>query len=414
MNAVTVIRSSVLLSVLAPFLLAGCSGDPAAPSDGITALPRELSQTERTVIEASNHFAFDLLKEVNRDDSGANVFLSPLSASMALGMTLNGAEGTTFEAMQSTLGFDGLSRAEINQSYRDLIVLLRGLDPLVTFEIGNSIWYRLGFPVLEPFLDTTREYFDAEVMGLDFGNPGAADVINAWVRYATHDKIDQIVDSPIDINIVMFLINAISFNGTWTCEFDPEATRDADFHREDGTTAPIRLMAQRAELPYAATDEYVAVDLPYGGGAFTMTVVVPTAGTGIEALIGTLDDQRWRAVVDGLAMTEVDVYLPRFELEYEKKLNDALIALGMGQAFTPAADFSRMTPGGGVWIDQVKQKSFIEVDEKGTEAAAATVVVIVMSAQPVLRADRPFLFVIRERFSGTILFIGKLADPLLP
>ena len=412
MNA-SVTRFSVLASALSLLFLGGCSDNPVAPSD-ITTLPRELSQAERTVIEANNHFAFDLLKEVNRDEGGANVFISPLSASMALGMTLNGAEGTTFEAMQSTLGFEDLSRAEINTSYRDLIALLRGLDPLVTFDIGNSIWYRLGFPVLEPFLETTQEYFDAEVAGLNFSDPGAADVINDWVRDATHDKIDQIVDSPIETDIVMFLINAIYFNGTWTYQFDPEATQDTDFHREDGTTAPIRLMAQKAELPYAATDEYVAVDLPYGGGAFAMTVVVPTAGTGIDALIETLDDQRWEALVGGLATTEVDVYLPRFELEYEKTLNDALIALGMGLAFMPAADFSRMTPGGGVWIDQVKQKSFIEVDEEGTEAAAATVVVVVMSARPALRADRPFLFAIRERLSGTLLFVGKLVDPPAP
>ena len=265
--------------------------------------------------------------------------------------------------------------------------------------------------MLEPFLDTTRDYFDAEVAGLDFNDPGAADVINAWVREATHEKIDQIVDSPIETDIVMFLINAIYFNGTWTYQFDPAQTQDADFYRDDGSTVPIRLMALKSELPYAATGEYVAVDLPYGGGAFAMTVVVPTAGTSIDALIGTLDDQRWQALVDGLAMTEAEVYLPRFELEYEKRLNDALIALGMGQAFAPGADFSRMTPGGGVWIDEVKQKSFISVDEEGTEAAAATAVVIVMSAKPTLRADRPFLFAIRERLSGSLLFVGKMADP---
>ena len=404
-------RSSVFGSALSLILLAGCSGDPTVPPDDITALPRELSQTERAVIEASNRFTFDLLKEVNRDEGGANVFISPLSASMALGMTLNGAEGTTFEAMRGTLGFEGLSRAEINRSFHDLIALLRDLDPLVTLGICNSIWYRLGFPVLEPFLETTREFFDAEVAGLDFNDPAAAEVINAWVREATRDKIDEIVDSPIETDIVMFLINAIYFNGTWTYEFDPEETREADFHRDDGTTVPIRLMAQTAELPYAWTDEYVAVDLPYGGGAFVMTVVVPTAGTGIDSLIESLDDERWERLLAELAKTEVEVHLPRFKLEYEKTLNDVLSALGMGIAFTPAADFSRMTPGGGVWISEVKQKSFVEVDEEGTEAAAATVVVVELSAGPALRADRPFLFAIRERFSGTLLFVGKLADP---
>jgi serpin B len=392
-------------------LLAACSDSPTSPAGDITGLPRELSQTERAIVQANNRFAFDLLREVNRDEAGANVFVSPLSVSMALGMTLNGAAGTTFDAMRSTLGFEDLSNQAINQSYRDLIDLLIGLDPRVSFGIANSIWYRLGFPVLEPFLATTRQFFDAEVSELDFSNPGAADVINAWVRDATNEKIDEIVDSPIDPNIVMFLINAIYFKGTWTYEFDPEETRDADFHRADGASVPIRLMAQETELPYSATDGYLAVELPYGGKAFAMTVVLPHGDLSVDSLIAVLDHERWEALIAGLEMTEVQIYLPRFKLDYEKVLNDVLAALGMGIAFTPSADFSRMTPGGGIWIGKVKQKSFVEVDEEGTEAAAATSVSMVVSARPFLRADRPFLFAIRERFSGTLLFVGKLADP---
>jgi serpin B len=392
------------------FLLASCTDNPTSPSGDIPGLPRELSQTERAIVQANNRFAFDLLREVNRDEIGANVFISPLSASMALGMTMNGAAGTTFDAMRNTLGFEDLSNEAINQSYRDLIDLLVGLDPQVSFGIGNSIWYRLGFPVLEPFLATTRQFFDAEVAQLDFNDPGAADVINAWVREATDGKIQDIVASPIDPIIVMFLINAIYFKGTWTYEFDPEETQETEFYRSDGATVPIRLMAQKSELPYAATEGYLAVELPYGGNAYAMTVVLPLGGMGVDSLIAVLDHERWEDLIAGLAKTEVQIYLPRFKLEYEKTLNDVLTALGMGIAFTPSADFSRMTPGGGIWIGKVKQKSFVEVDEEGTEAAAATSVSMVLSAGPALRADRPFLFAIRERFSGTLLFLGKLAD----
>jgi serpin B len=344
-----------IIGCACPLLLLAACSDPTSPGD-ITGLPRELSQAERTIVQANNRFAFDLLREVNRDEAGANVFVSPLSASMALGMTMNGAAGTTFDAMRSTLGFGDLSNEAINQSYRDLIDLLVDLDPQVTFGIGNSIWYRLGFPVLEPFLTTTRQFFDAEVSELDFNDPGAADVINAWVRDATNERIDEIVDSPIDPNIVMFLINAIYFKGTWTYEFDPEETRDADFHRDDGATVPIRLMAHETELPYSVTEGYLAVELPYGGKAFAMTVVLPLGDVGVDSLIAALDHERWEALIEGLEKTEVEVYLPRFKLEYEKVLNDVLAALGMGIAFTPSADFSRMTPGGGIWIGKVKQK----------------------------------------------------------
>jgi serpin B len=170
-------------------------------------------------------------------------------------------------------------------------------------------------------------------------------------------------------------------------------------------------MAHETELPYSVTEGYLAVELPYGGKAFAMTVVLPLGDVGVDSLIAALDHERWEALIEGLEKTEVEVYLPRFKLEYEKVLNDVLAALGMGIAFTPSADFSRMTPGGGIWIGKAKQKSFVEVDEEGTEAAAATSVSMVVSARPSLRADRPFLFAIRERFSGTLLFVGKLADP---
>lgn len=165
------------------------------------------------------------------------------------------------------------------------------------------------------------------------------------------------------------------------------------------------------ELPYASTGEYVAADLPYGGGAYSMTVLVPRGDASVDSLIARLDHDGWEELLSGLTTTEVEVSLPRFKLKYEKQLNDVLIALGMGIAFTPAADFSRMMPARGVCISEVKQKTFVAVDEEGTEAAAATVVVMARSGHPTLRADRPFLFAIRERLSGTLLFIGKLADP---
>jgi serine protease inhibitor len=406
---------SLVVAIATLLLVSGCGDGTTEPGgvEPITKLPRELSAAEQEVIQANNIFAFDLLAELNEEDPSSNLFISPLSASMALGMTLNGAVGTTFEAMRSTLGFGELDQTAINESYRDLIALLLNLDPSVSFGLGNSIWYRQGFPVEAAFLAATHDYFDAEVAALDFSDPASADVINDWVAEKTNDKIDEIVQAPIDPLIVMFLINAIYFNGTWTYEFDPAATEMAPFHRKDGSTGQVMMMVQEADLFYRGTELYQAVDLPYGGGAFAMTIVLPQQGVDLDMLVAELDAESWANMIADLEETGLRLFLPRFKLEYEKVLNAALKALGMEVAFDDrAADFSGIAPDAELYISQVKQKSFVEVDEEGTEAAAATVVVVTVesanSGPPELRVDRPFLFAIRERLSGTLLFVGKV------
>ncbi|MGD8700241.1 MAG: serpin family protein [Gemmatimonadales bacterium] len=395
--------------------LAGCGDGPTGPSGKIEGLPRPLDVSEVEIVNANNHFGFDLLRELNAADPDSNIFISPLSASMALGMTLNGAAGSTYDAMRATLGFGEMSNEAINQSYRGLIDLLIDLDPRVTFGLGNSIWYREGFPVEQDFLDTTREYFDAEVAALDFNDPASVGVINGWVEEKTAGKIDQIIEPPINPLTIMFLINAIYFNGTWTYEFDPEETEQAPFYRPDGSTVPIMLMAQETDLAYVNHERYQAVDLPYGGEAFSMTVVLPREEVSIDSLVAELDTEGWESLLADARVTGLELHLPRFKLEYEKVLNDALKALGMEVAFVGgAADFSRIAVGRELYISRVKQKTFVEVDEEGTEAAAVTVVEMretsIPSGPPLMRVDRPFLFAIRERFSGTILFIGKIIN----
>jgi serpin B len=408
------VRRAALLSLAVAFVSGGCSDGPTALGGKIEGLPRPLDVSEQKVVDGNNRFGFDLLRELNAEDPDSNIFISPLSASMALGMTLNGAASTTYEAMRNTLGFEELSNEAINESYRNLIDLLVDLDPRVTFGLGNSIWYREGFPVEQDFLDTTREYFDAEVAALDFSDPASVDVINGWVEDKTRGKIKEIIAPPIDPMVIMFLINAIYFNGTWTYEFDPAETEQAPFHRPDGSTVPVMLMAQQTDLEYVVTEHYQAVDLPYGGEAYSMTVVLPHEGVRIDSLIAELDESSWGSLLDGARVTGIELHLPRFKLEYEKVLNDALKALGMETAFTGgAADFSRIAPGRELYISRVKQKTFVEVDEEGTEAAAVTVVETVVTSvprPPVMRVDRPFVFAIRERYSGTIIFIGKIVD----
>ena len=388
----------------------GCGESLTGPgADEITELPRALSAAEVEVIKAGNRFAFDLLAQASRP--GDNLFLSPLSASMALGMTMNGAAGETWNQMRDVLGFGSLAEEEINASYRSLIELLAGLDPTVETAVGNSVWTRLGFPVHSDFLDSVREAFDAEVAELDFANPAASVRINEWVRAATQGRIEDIVPAMIPDNVVMYLINAIYFKGSWTFQFDASDTRTEPFYLDDGSTRTVPLMTLREEIPYLENDRFQAVDLPYGGRAFSMTVLLPRQGVSVDSLAATLDAEAWEGIVDGFRETDMQLFLPRFRLPYERTLNDDLAALGMVDAFDHRADLSRLSPVDGLWISEVKQKAWVDVNEEGTEAAAATVVTIVESAPPTVRADRPFLFFIRERLSGTILFAGKLASP---
>lgn len=390
-------------SVLGP----GVDVPPSAP---ITELPRSLTSAEVAAIGASNAFGFDLLREMTRETPDQSVFLSPFSASMALGMTMNGAHGETWEAMQATLGFHGLSEEEINRSFQELLQLLSDLDPDVDIAVGNSVWYRQGLAVRTSFRERVERYFDARVSGLDFGVPGAAGTINDWVREATRGRIEEIVDDPIPAQIVAYLINATWFKAGWTEPFNPDLTRSAPFHLADGNTAPVELMIRDDTLSHVHTETYGAVDLPYGGGAYAMTVVVPRGRTSVHDLVDAMDPTWWDDLVVNLRTSRVLLSLPRFEMEWEGALNDALKNMGMGIAFDGGADFSRMFESASVWIDEVKQKSFVRVDEEGTEAAAVTSVAMATSMPPEVRADRPFVFALRERLTGTILFLGVVVE----
>ena len=402
-------------SIPAAFLLflllspAGC-GLLEPDVEEITRLPRALTAAEVEVIGASNRFAFDLLARANR--AGDNLFLSPLSASMALGMTMNGAAGETLNQMRDMLGFGSLAEEEVNASYKSLIELLVGLDPTVEMAIGNSAWTRLGFPVHADFLDTVTETFDAEVAELDFANPSAPARINEWVKAATRGRIEDIVPDVIPVDVVMYLINAIYFKGSWTLQFDPSETRTEAFHLDDGSTQTVPLMTLTETLPYQENSRFQAVDLPYGGRAFTMTVLLPQQGLSVDTLAANLDAGEWEDIADGFHDERVEVFLPRFRMSYERTLNDDLAALGMIDAFDlDRADLTRLSTVGPLAISEVKQKSWVDVNEEGTEAAAATSVATFTSSIPVVRADRPFFFFIRERLSGTILFAGKFASP---
>ena len=395
--------------ILVPATLAAlaCS-DPSGPGETITSLPRPLTVAEQKLIGGSNAFAFDLLRQVNTAQRGSNVFISPLSASMALGMTANGAAGSTYDAMRSTLRLGDASRQEVNEGYKSLIDLLRGLDKSTDFRIANSIWYEQTFPFNEPFLAESKSFFDAEVKGLDFSSPSALTTINSWVNQSTNSKIPTILDD-IDDAEVMFLINAIYFKGSWQKQFDKSKTAPAPFFALDGSTASVPLMHQSVPLRVAHTSTYTAVDLLYGNSAYAMTVVLPNQNVSVNTLAESLTGESWKSLEESFSEHQSEFYFPRFKLEWKRVLNSDLRALGMGIAFDNA-DFTPMSPRGReLVITKVIQKTFVDVNEEGTEAAAATSVGIGLTSAPsAIRVDRPFLFVIRERFSGTIMFMGKI------
>jgi serine protease inhibitor len=292
---------------------------------------------------------------------------------------------------------------------------LRELDSSTELEVANSIWYRQGFPFRPTFIDAARSAFDAEVRALDFGNPTVTlATVNGWVDTKTRHKIPAILDQ-VDPSDVMYLLNAIYFKGSWRLRFDPAETRSGTFHPVSGGDQTVQLMHKEDTLHYSETSELQAVDLLYGNGAFAMTVLLPKPSTNIDAFAGSLRRADFSTLTEGFGTRKIILFLPKFTASYERTLNDDLTALGMGVAFDPArADFSRMAPvstSANLYISLVKQKAFVDVNEEGTEAAAATAVGVSVTSAPVIptmRVDRPFVFVIRERLSGTVLFMGKI------
>ncbi len=386
-------------------------------SDKSTSTPtptpgRDLTAVEKELVSSSNKFGLKLFREIVSQEGNKNVFVSPLSVAMALGMTYNGANGATQEAMQNTLGLQGMSLEDVNRSYRSIIDSLRGLDSKVTFQIANSIWYRQGFEVESTFVNLNRTYFDAIVRALDFADASAVATINDWVNESTNGKISTILDV-IPKEAVMYLIDAIYFKGVWKFKFDPAETSARPFYLPDGSTKTCQMMKMTCdEVVTLRTDSFSAVDLKYGGGDYSMAILLPNSSTNLESIMAQLTDENWQTWLGEFQSRGMTLYLPKFEIEYEKSLNDALTALGLGIAFSGSADFTGINRLGNLAISEVKHKTYVKVDEEGTEAAAVTSVGVWVTYQPSgLDVNRPFLFVIHENHSGTILFMGKIVDP---
>jgi serine protease inhibitor len=414
------------LTLLLTFSLAACDlqsnmTDPEVNQEVFERreLPRSLSESEAQIVDGTGYFGFNLMHELIAGTPDGNHFISPLSIIMAYGMAMNGAEDETYSQMQDVFGLTDLTREETNQAALDLIELLTTFDEEVQFNIANSIWIKDTFDVDSDFIDNNQHYFKALVEKSDFSDPVTVDLINQWVSENTNGLIDEITEAPIDPLTVMFLINAIYFNGEWTFQFDPDHTEIKPFHPSEGTPIDVEMMRlDGAEnLQYTSGDDYQAINLFYGDAGFTMTLVLPDEDTNLDSWLQDVSWDDWKAMTNSFSSAAINLEMPKFELEYEiDGFKEILQAMGITDAFDPAnSDFSRINSMyDDLYISDTKHKSFIRVDEEGTEAAAVTSIEMGVTSAPQtinLRFDRPYFYVIREVESNTILFMGTMANP---
>lgn len=397
----------LLFILLAAVTLVACENETLNKTEDAKPIALKASLQKR--INQDNAFAFDLLRNTIAKNTDENITVSPLSVSIALGMARNGANGLTQSEMETTLKMSGLTSDEINEYYKVMNNALPVIDPTTKLSIANSIWYRKDFVVKPSFLDVNTANFNAYVRELDFSQSWAKDTINNWCSVKTKGLIPTILDD-IPENAVMYLINAVYFKGIWCNKFDKKLTTESYFYPEKGESVKMNLMQMTDTLLYATDELADYVDLPYGNKAFSMTVIVPKYGKTTNDVLQSMTVDKWNNTVSKLSEEQVQLSLPRFKSENKFLLNDPLIAMGMPTAFTGAADFSRISDER-LLISKVIHKTYISVDEDGTEAAAVTAIEMIktsMPMYPIVRADRPFLFVIREKSTGVILFIGKM------
>lgn len=413
-------RSSIaLFAILLAVGAIACSGSassqnpkPEIRNSQITQA-REVKPVNPKIVEANTRFGFKLFSEILKKDGKENVFISPSSVAIALSMAYNGTNGETKTAMAKALEFQGMTLEEINQAHRNLKAALEKADPKVQLSIANALWARQGVDFNPSFLDRNAKFYDAKVKSLDFNQPASADEINGWVKESTRGKIPKIVDR-INPNDVMFLMNAIYFKGKWTNEFDKSNTQTRPFTLVNGSKKQVPLMKRQGSYRYFETNQFQAISLPYGDERLSMYVFLPKSN--LAEFQKSLTAQNWQSWMKQFSAREGQIQLPRFKMDYDVELKEALSALGMGIAFNDAADFSGLSKET-TKIDQVKHKTFVEVNEEGTEAAAVTSIGIVATSIRVpeepfrMIVDRPFFSAIRDNQTGEILFMGTIVNP---
>lgn len=382
-------------------------------------IPTQMTQRPTSVnpqlVTANTRFGFKLFSAVNQQ-TNRNVFVSPSSVAIALSMVYNGASGETQQAMARTLEIQGMDLATLNQANADLRALLENPDPKVQLAIANSIWARQGVPFKPDFMQRNQQFYQAKLTELNFTDPRAVPTINGWVNQNTRGKITEIIDQ-LSQDDVMVLINAIYFKGDWSRQFNKQQTTTEPFYLTNGTAKQHPLMSQRGEYRYLDHSQFQGVMLPYGDRRrMSMVILLPKKNSTLAELQRNLTAENWEQWMSQFRNRQGSIQIPRFKLEYEIDLVPVLTRLGMANAFGRQANFSGISqiP---TEISEVKHKTFVDVNEEGTEAAAVTSIGIRATAaipmdEPFqMKVDRPFFCAIRDNQTGSILFIGSIVDP---
>ena len=410
----------ILLAVLGVFSWAcspahSISGSNPVPMLQPASTPPSIPSINPQLTTANTQFGFKLFTQLLAQEGQRNIFVAPPSVAIALAMTYNGANGATQTAMATALQLHGLTLTDLNQANAHLKAALSNPEPNVQLTIANSLWAKQGVTFKPDFLAHNKNFYQAQVTELDFADPAAPNSINKWVKENTQGKIAKVIDR-LDPNDVMFLINAIYFNGKWATKFDKTLTTAQPFYLLDGSQKQHPLMMQSDRYSYYETAQFQAVSLPYGSGRMSLYIFLPKSTSSLTAFYQTLTAEQWQTWMSHFTKQQGTVRVPKFQLEYAVDLKPALSALGMGLAFDASqADFSNLSAMA-THINQVKHKTFVEVNEAGTEAAAVTAVGVsvtsVMSSRPfAMTVDRPFFFAIRDNQTEAVLFMGSLVDP---
>jgi serpin B len=367
---------------------------------------------QQEIIDSANRFAFDLFKPVLADAKGTeNIMISPFSITSALSMTLNGAAGETFEAMKKTLGLEGKTLVQINKTYLKLMTEMIPVDKSVVLDIANSVWVDKQLNVKQPFITDLQTFYKGEARDIDVTDPDAVNIVNDWIALKTQDKITEMLDK-FDPGAAMLLINAVYFNGKWRYKFDKTDTKEEPFYVTPSDPKTVPMMHQIHNFKAIRNNSFTIVDIPYGQGNYTMVVVLPDKNMTNSDVANSLTLSLWQEWMGLLADNSVVLSIPRFKYNYKRLLNKDLIDLGMSIAFTTQADFSNISDQS-LLITKILHQSFIDTNEEGTEAIAATIVEMgTGAAEPVdMKIDHPFLYFIRESSTGTIIFMGEVNDP---
>ena len=406
------ITSFILISILI-LAISACS-----KNDTENNIPSEISLTEKSakIIAADNQFGFELFRKVNDSADGAtNTMISPMSVSLALAMLYNGTEGNTKRQIEEMLHKENLTPADINQSYKELVGGLASHDPKVELLISNAIFYRKSFNVKNDFITTNQNYYNAEVSGLDFSKTTETlNTVNDWVNANTKGKIDKILNQ-VNPEDIMYLLNAIYFNGEWQYRFDTKDTNNQPFTKEDNQVIEVPTMSIENKFNFFSNQTFQMLEMPYGSGKYSMLVFLPTPGETTNNVISLLNSENVTSWISKMTEQNKKVYFPKFEFKFNKSLVDILKELGMTDAFNSSANLSGIADSGNLEVSEVMHKTYIKVDERGTEAAAVTEITIINTSigpDNSFRADHPFVFAIREKDTNAILFIGKVSNPL--